>query len=525
MLTEPTFIEKMLNVTVESDDQQGITAFGIATGGRPKTLQRCLESYLKNFSDYENQVHSLIIDDSQEPQVCHEYRQRLRKVKEKFDCDLTYAGPQELQRYMTDLHLEGDIPKSVIEFALSKPSGLSLHHSGNRNTLLLASVDELIFISDDDTLCQTTTSPNNSPGLGLISGADPSEYWFCPSPTQLLDEPIDILASLETLLGRNPASIAKDYGGKNQICACHVSSQLRSRLTEPNAKVTLAFPGLSGDCGWGPPFGYWGEPMGFLLLNASSHARLTESEEKFRLCCTSREILRVTPTPFLSDASFSMTTFLGMDNRELLPPHFPLGRATDVVFGWTTWQGLPQSLVGHAPWTLTHAPTEQRQFSNGELSRSASAFDFGKVLFACMETFQWSVVNNDPAQRLIQLGAFLMDIGQLPADAFNEFMGVAAVKYNSRFITIIEERLNAAHSKPDYWAHELEQYLSLLRKSQLQEDYWVPLDLAIVTSLSIAKELTPKYLYQFGELLQWWPAIRDTARTLKRHGRNIGVAV
>jgi acyl carrier protein len=179
----------------------------------------------------------------------------------------------------------------------------------------------------------------------------------------------------------------------------------------------------------------------------------------------------------------SQDTRINQEYRQLLPPYFPFGRATDVVFGKTVWQTMPDSLVAHAPWTLRHAPEEQRQFSTGELSRSASGFDIRKVLLACMQSFQWSTTDSDPARRMSQLGAYFRDLGELTPDAFNDFTSDAAVKYNRRFIAMIEKQLDATDSKPKYWAKELDQYLRLLRKSQLQKDYWVPLDLAIETSV------------------------------------------
>ena len=510
---------------INTQNQLDITTIGIATGGRPETLQRCLVSYHKNFEKYGRRVNSLIIDDSQSLQVRETYQKLLRELKHNHNIDLTYAGQEELQRYMIDLQATGNIPQSVINFALGKPSNQTLHHSGNRNALLLATVDELIFNPDDDTLGDTSCSPNLSHGLEVTSGVDPSEYWFCPAPTQGTENSMDILAGLSKLLGRKPEEIITVCGNKDQLPAHDVSTEVCRRLTADGAKVSLVFPGLRGDCGWGSPFGYWGEPMGFLLLNEHSHARLTSSEEKFRQYCCSRNILRVVSRPTISDASFSMTTFLGIDNRELQPPFYPSGRATDVFFGWTAWYGLPNSLVGHTPWALVHSPSEKRTFNQGELMRSASAFDIGKVLFACVQSFQWHSDIDDPARRLYQLGLHFSELGALTADEFNEYMTENAVKYNSRFISIMEDRLNNTNETPEYWALELQRYLNLIKRSQTHADYWIPLDLAADASLTTARSLMQKGIFEFGQLLQWWPAMRDAARTLKAEGRNLGTAI
>ena len=530
LISESAFVRKLASqssVSMSYPEDPGINTLGIVTGNRPQTLQRCLESYFQNCQATGKTLHSLIIDDSAKPEVCQEYRERLQSLHTKFNLPITYIGRQELQQFVENLRREGDIPHSVIEFALVKPSHSPLFHSGNRNTLLLATGGELVFSADDDTLCQAVASPAMSQGLGLISDTDPSDYWFFPNRESLLRErslqSTDVLHKIEELLGKGPAQIvANKRPGHESIAVHDINDELLKRLQDPQARVTLTFPGLIGDCGWGAPFGFWGDPMGFLLMEGDSHSRLTHTEEHYRQSCKSREILRVTPTPTLSDASFSMSTFLGMDNRELLPPFFPFGRGSDTLFGWTTWHSLPHSLVGHIPWALLHAPQDPRMFHQGELLRTASAFDSSKILFACLAMFQWNSYQDDPAQRLLQMGKFLREIGQLSPSKFEECIRVAALHYNSRFERMIEQRLQASESMPKYWAQDLEQYLILLRKSELGNDYWVPLDLALGVSLSIAKERTSKFILQFGELLCWWPTMRDAAQALKTKGESFG---
>ena len=532
LISESTFIESWsskLPFLTPSCEDLGVTTLGMPTGNRPQALQRSFESYLQNCSSINNVTNILIIDDSQDSQVNLEYRERLKTLQCNSHLSLRYAGPQELQKFLLDLHDQGDIPRSVIEFALMKPSHLpGLHSSGNRNALLLATVGELMFSADDDTLCQAVESPVMSKGLGLTSDSDASEYWFFPTRDSLLRElslqPFDALREVQKLLGKSPAQILYDMGGKAEDITTHtINDEFLRRLTDPQARVTLAFPGLVGDCGWGAPFGFWGAPMGFLLMEGATHSRLTQTDQHYHQSCTSREILRVTPTPILSDASFSMATFWGMDNRELLPPFFPIGRGSDVVFGWTTWHGIHHSLFGHIPWAMLHAPQNPREFHQGEMSRTASAFDIGKVLFTCFEMFQWNSHQGDSGQWLMTLGNFLKDISQLSPVQFDEFMRVGALRYNSRFERMMEKRLADSHAMPKYWAQDLEQYLTLLRKSELRRDYWVPLDIAMGSSLATAKKLTPKTLSQFGELLCWWPAIRDAAHTLKIQGQLLGI--
>jgi hypothetical protein len=78
--------------------------------------------------------------------------------------------------------------------------------------------------------------------------------------------------------------------------------------------------------------------MGYLLFEGKSHQRLVESETVYRAACTSRELLRVVTCSTISDGACVMGTFMGFDNQDLLPPHLPVGRGTDLTFGVTLWK-------------------------------------------------------------------------------------------------------------------------------------------------------------------------------------------
>ena len=73
----------------------------------------------------------------------------------------------------------------------------------------------------------------------------------------------------------------------------------------------------------------------------------------------------------LSDASFSMLTFWGLDNRDLLPPNVPLNRGQDLVFGQLLWKCFGNAVFGHVPLAVVHDPVPPRRFWDGEILRSA----------------------------------------------------------------------------------------------------------------------------------------------------------
>jgi len=169
-MSEKVFVESFARNTQGSTSDPHITTLGIVSCNRPQSLQRSLESYMENCQTNGKTLEFLVIDNSVKHAICLEYRERLQSLRGKFNLPIAYAGAQELKQFAVDLGQLGDIPRSVLEFALLRPPHSSVFHSVNRNALLLATAGELVFNVDDDTLCQTFASPSMSKGLGVLSG-------------------------------------------------------------------------------------------------------------------------------------------------------------------------------------------------------------------------------------------------------------------------------------------------------------------------------------------------------------------
>ena len=105
--------------------------------------------------------------------------------------------------------------------------------------------------------------------------------------------------------------------------------------------------------------------MGYLAFTGASLQRLIHSEEFYRHVITSRQLLRVTTREMISDFSFSMLTFCGLDNREMLPPNPPRQRGQDLVFGQILLRCFEAALSGHVPLALGQQPVPSRQVLAG----------------------------------------------------------------------------------------------------------------------------------------------------------------
>ena len=233
----------------------------------------------------------MVIDGSLNDRVRTDCRVALGALRERYGVPIFYGGLEEKLRYADRLAKASGVPPEIINFALFDTEHCGKAVGADRNALLLHTVGDLMFSADDDTLCRIAAAPEMTDGLGLGSFSDPADYWFFPDRDAALrsvrySEP-DLLSLHESLLGRDLAAIVTDSkkGGS-------IDPGLLSRVQTGGGRVVLTFNGVVGDCAWGSPFGFWGAPMGLLMVNEGSHARLVRSEAAYREACASREILR-----------------------------------------------------------------------------------------------------------------------------------------------------------------------------------------------------------------------------------------
>src|SRR5262249_39318836 len=85
-----------------------------------------------------------------------------------------------------------------------------------------------------------------------------------------------------------------------------------------------------------------------------------------------------------------------------------------------------------------------------------------------------------------------------------------------------EELLQQYEYSPEFWANDLESYANNLRDALTAKKSIIPFDLKDSEApLSLAQQL----IYQFGELLQWWPDIVKAPKQLRSDGCRIASAV
>lgn len=494
-----------------------ISTVGFITFHRLEALQMSVASYIANAQRYERNVQFVVIDGSLNGELRTDCRAALRTLKDRYRVPIFYGGLEEKLRYADQLIEASGAPSEVINFALFDTEQCGKAVGADRNALLLHTVGDLVFSADDDTLCRIAAAPEMTGGLALGSYSDPADYWFFPDRETALrsvnycDQ--DLIGLHESFLGRDLAAVVVDIEGSGPI-----GPDLLRRVQTSAGRILLTFNGVVGDCAWGSPFGFWGAPMGSLMVNDGSHTRLVRSEVGYRDACSSREILRTVKRATISDPIYCMTLLMGMDNRDLLPPFMPVRRGQDMIFGMTLARCFDGGLAAHLPWALVHVPVEKRRFWDGEIVRSASGYDTAKLLIDCIASKELGSEAEDEAERLRVLGLHLMELGKLPLREFEDVLRGQILRTIKSNVALMEAALRARPAAPDFWIKDVRQYIEMLKISAKRDDYDVPLDLMQGRNSEQARELAQKLVLRFGQLLLRWEDIIQAAKRLKARG-------
>ena len=497
----------------ENACQPEIASVGFPTCDRIETLQRSVESCIEHCLSFERDNDFVVVDDSASPSTRSSYRRMLRTLRAKYGVRIAYAGLEEKTEYVNRMIEVGNLPANVVSFACVGDKQYGMTTVGaNRNALLLHTTGDLIFSIDDDTVCRVARSPGMQEGVAFSSEVDPLEVWFYQNRETALRSVCyveqDILALHERWLGKDPLS---SVFSRDQDCEVSWNraepSLLRSLETEPG-RVIITSNGTVGDCAWDDP--YYS-----LFLQGGNFARLTNSKEEYQSARAGREVAQAASRITITEESnpvFAMC--IGLDNRGLLPPFMPVGRAEEVIFGAIASRCLGTVYAGHLPWVIPHLPADQRSF------RKQHVFSIGPGTFV---SSRLNSVNKMPTQssdeQLRRLGRDLEEVGRLPQAPFEQIARSAVWQNMSSLTSELEERLqNSERSYPALWARDVRAFIELARREAL-----TPINR--MYELEGGREPTQVLVSRFGQVLQWWPAMVDTARSLRQEGHRLAQPV
>jgi hypothetical protein len=512
-LSEDGFIDGLRRKSEETTKAPlSITAIGVLTHDRVNAIEPCLRSYARNLETHGRTAEVIVTNDSRDPNVERNYKDRLLCLRPSLGAPLLYSGAAEKSAFAEALAHEAAVDPAIVRFALFDTEKCGYSEGANRNALALDTVDRGLFCADDDTLCQIALIPDQQPGLDMVSKQNPTRVRYYQSHDQaqqsvaFVEE--DLLAMHEALLGRSAEYLLTTHRG-NGVGLDQASPGFLRHLATRGGTVRVSWTGILGDSGWTfPTFA--------LLEEGAARDELLEGEEHYRASYCSRQILRGVPRTTVSDGPYCQTTFLAFDHRGCLPPFMPVQRGPDVIFGVTMRMCMPDSYVGYVPRALLHVPVTVRKNLPEDVWRPAHINLYNVVLESL--TYPIPFTSNNVEDNIRKLGDRVVELGALPERDFKERICGLLLNGASMQIRSLEHLLKKHRETPTFWADDVKRRMAALRSALIDPTFFVPIDLQKPHSHDAVLTLTQRLVLKFGQLLQAWPQLVQAARALREKG-------
>jgi hypothetical protein len=488
-----------------------IKTLAFATRERPVELRRALESYIANTKSYGREVDFSICDDAKNRKLLPV----LKDVGSSTGARILYAGREEKEAFAKLLEEKG-IAEEIVRFCLFGPDMPAATYGANRNALLLDTSGEMAFSADDDTICKISRPRGLREGLRL--GDSPGfmkEVWTYPTREDaykdVITENVDFLARHEEVLAPSVAGFLQGLlkQSRPNVDAALLDDEFMESIASGAAKVVVSVNGSIGDSGRA-------DSTFLLFVEGESRARLLQSELHFKAAMQSREMIRSTDVLRIFESNVMGSMFFGFDNRDILPPFFPVFRSEDALWGRLIDACVSGACFAHLPWLLSHEPSGRSGYSDPHSERK-DVRPYDVIAFAA-DNLGFKHARAGTREKIAAFGTFVKQFGSMPpADFKADLRKIRATKLVNAVASCIRV-LDEYPSSPLYWRDAIQKTLKFYEESLKVSDTAIPPDMLKGRSEDEAIEIYRNLIFRFGELLVWWPYIMNATKELKEQG-------
>jgi hypothetical protein len=489
-----------------------IATFVIPTRDRPIALERCVRSYLRACEGRSTDFKILVIDGSASLAMRRANLEALSRlaVQTPVAVHCIAASQREMLKATLD---RGGAKSQLLDFTVTSPA-LSTTTGDSRNLALLLNAGEAFLSVDDDTVCQPWTMPDAEPGVAFWGDRDPVEMQFVNSRSEAdaatLPSTVNIVEALEALLGKTLLQCAEGALGEPvwSDCCEHLHNALAGK--SGSERVRVCFPGMAGDVALHCPYQ--------LLFSSGATRRLmSASNDAFETALTSREAVAAVRRYTVTDNSTCITMCAALDNEDLLPPFVPVGRNQDGVFGVMLRVCDPGALFGYVPYGIRHASDRAPKYDDGAIL-SASGIRWSDLLILLLKAAPVAPMSRSVRRRTIQIGEFFQELASLDRVEFVRFVEAQLLLEWHRRLSAMDVALRGERSYPEYWLQGFEKYRNALCGTLTRPHFCVPFEFQDAAP-EHAYAAVQRCLQRYGELLQEWPDLWQSAREARLAGR------
>ncbi len=499
----------------ESDPQSGkISVVGIPTLSRSQSLIRGLQSFVANAQKHNKSVEFVVYDDSQKSDIPNQ-------IYANIDCNrasIKYVGRQEKRKFAEKIVLAG-IPSDIVDFCLFGTEGAKTY-GANRNAFLLDTVGKLAFSADDDVICRTGKCPQSRNSLKVDVQGNLHEIRYFPDQESAVDsiefEDRDVLGLHEEVLGKQVSAVIQNHlRHGDSVNFDDLGLRWSSSISAGDSRVTVSMNSLVGDSGSAVNSAIWG-------LTGEGRARLLSSENHFNEMRSSRNVLKSVKELTIHPATGMMSTFFGLDHRELLPPFFPIHRNEDALFGRMLSACCSQASFAQLPWALVHAPMETRNTTT--TLRTTSLVYMEEIIFQILKRSSSAFLpGQDTISKISIFSENLNSVSQYPDHELNDILLRTGRRRTVESIQTLEAALE--EKAPSFFKRFVQEQLMANRNLLQSKSYRVYQEPVEKMTEGLALDHLKRQLFLYARLLKYWPQMCQIAKGLRSQGEGLGFQI
>lgn len=464
MISAQSLCDAFNSVRVEDDPIAGEPAVvAIITCDRPEAIERLLNSVAEN-GDPAGFARLYLIDDSRKKESIERNRALVEAFNADSSIDTVYFGRERQRELMGEMINSTPEHEESIRFLIDFERWKDEWTGGlARNYALLLSRGKRLVMLDDDVLFQVYEPQprpkginlrdeireaeffdqiGNWPGLKLRTELDPVKaHLYCLGlPLRQAMKRLDVSALIpEHLLGCTVAEI---------------------RRLKPGSPVLVTQCGSLGDPGIGS--NTW-----IIELTGESRDKMLASEESVARAIRNDNAWIGRKQPHIAPRS-NMSAITGLDNRQALPPYFPIERSEDRLFGIMLGAMFPYAAALDYPWAAPHLAVEKRDRNLKSPSQSSQKSIVGIVADLIAQ----------PAAFAVPPGMFFETVSTMDEEQISELLDDSALQTLSNDLSDFGAAAQKSGGQPEQWSEFLqgeikrvEEQLTLRLQSQPESSF------------------------------------------------------
>ncbi len=480
------------------------------TCNRPALFSKSLSGISKSLLSSEIDSEIIVCDDSSDGEVRTKNKEIVKNAIREHQVDILYLGKEEkkhLIQSLQDVNFDEKI-KNALEFAFFGDRVFEfLKGPGtNRNAALTACAGRRFLSLDDDTDMRFFSRKGTEDNIE-ISTKKPDLEFAAFANWKNVDKVCvpfseDSLALFDKMVAATSSEKIREFKQKDRhiyyddaIKSCDVK----------NSPVKVVMAGICG--------GRWySRPFGFYFADGALRKSMFRKKRDYEHAKFSPIAVMHAPRFVLSPHPVLVSTAVGVDAREIVPPFIPHIRNQDTIWGMLMKYCYRESFTAHLPFAISHVNSEKVSFKEEDFTRVTA--DAGLMTSLIMRDIGRRINKLSPDKVLQRVGEIFISFSRLSHKEWMAYLRSLWLVHVGTSCNELERLLEKHRRRPAYWAKDVQNFMENIRGQALEPSAYLPREFLSVWNEREAGERYQNLLYRYGELLIAWPLIWKSVQKL-----------